>query len=283
MPAKVPQEIKNTVSFIFVKNKKGELVPNGTGFFVALRSRCNHEVSHVYLVTAKHVLQDSQGKFYPSVFLRLNRIGGDVEVVEVALGVSGSKVHTHDEPGVDIAVLPCLPSQARFDFKCIPEEMLVTKQRFVELTISEGDEVFFTGLFLSHFGQHRNYPIVRFGRVALISEEPVDWKGELLDLYLVETQSFGGNSGSPVFFLFGATRQPGQIRLGGTQVFLAGVMKGSFLKRSKIRVADTKPTPVSVENVGIAGVVPCYKLYEVLFSDELETARADLEQATPST
>lgn len=51
-------------------------------------------------------------------------------------------------------------------------------------------------------GEHRNNPIVRFGRVALLPEDKIPWQengksAESVELYLLETQSYGGNSGSP--------------------------------------------------------------------------------------
>ncbi len=35
--ASVPPEIKTTVAFVYVLDKKGEKVPNGTGFFVGVK------------------------------------------------------------------------------------------------------------------------------------------------------------------------------------------------------------------------------------------------------
>ncbi|MDY7019200.1 MAG: hypothetical protein SU899_03910, partial [Chloroflexota bacterium] len=58
----------------------------------------------------------------------------------------------------------------------------------------------------------------------------------------------------------------------------AGVMKGSFLNPSEIRVVDTTPTSVSVENAGIAAVVPAYKLHELLFSQQLKRTRTTASQ-----
>lgn len=64
-----------------------------------------------------------------------------------------------------------------------------------QLEISEGDDVFFSGLFESHYGQLKNQPIIRFGKVALVTDEKIEWKEEkppkLLDLYPVECQSRG--------------------------------------------------------------------------------------------
>jgi len=113
-----------------------------------------------------------------------------------------------DKPStVDIAVVPALPPQSVFDFKAIPEEMLSTPQTFKDFDIAEGSEVFFVGLFTTFYGEHRNVPIYRFGRMAMFPDENVPWidyighPQQQAQLYLIEIQSYGGNSGSPVFFI----------------------------------------------------------------------------------
>jgi hypothetical protein len=41
-------EIKSTVSFIYVKDSVGDIIPNGTGFFVGIRSKTNTSRSYPY-------------------------------------------------------------------------------------------------------------------------------------------------------------------------------------------------------------------------------------------
>lgn len=274
----IPQEVKNVVTFVFVPNEAGQPVPNGTGFFVSVKNESDASLVNVYLATAKHVFDDKNGQRFPRMWIRLNKRGGGAEYGEVDL--SKVQVFTHRDNTVDIAVVPLLPSQEKYEFKAIPDDMLTTKESFGELGIAEGSDVFFTGLFTAHYGQEHNYPIVRFGRVALLSGEKVFWRtpemkvGELRELYLIETQSYGGNSGSPVFFYLGADRTPGMINLGPPVVKLAGVMSGSFQDAQPIQVVQTAgPVPISLGNAGIAAVVPSYLLHELLFSDELKTQR----------
>lgn len=275
MATTIPSEVKEIVTFIFVRDSRGELVPNGTSFFVGVKSKDDRELMHAYLVTVKHVLQDKSGSYYPSVFIRLNKKAGGAGMIELALqGQNAVPIHMHEDPTVDLAVLPILPSTDVYKFKVLPDDMLTTKESFKEADIREGDEVFFTGLFTSFFGAQRNYPVARFGRVALVAEEKIPWKNVMLDLYLIECQSFGGNSGSPVFFYLGVTREPGSVILGGTKLLLAGVMKGSFLDAKEVMIAETSPIALSLENVGIAAVVPSYKLHEILFSDALRETRS---------
>ena len=54
---------------------------------------------------------------------------------------------------------------------------------------------------------------------------------------------------------------------------LAGIMQGTFLDAQEIKVLETKKVPIALSNMGIAAVVPAYKLHEVLFSDELKKHR----------
>jgi hypothetical protein len=166
-----------------------------------------------------------------------------------------------------------------FDFQFIPDEMLTTKDTFKELNISEGSDVFFTGLFAQFIGQARNYPIARFGKVAMMPAEKIPWRDtegqpvEMVDLYLLETQSFGGNSGSPVFFYLGSDRIPGSLVVGAPIIKLAGVMKGTFRDASPLVMANQNIIPLSLQNVGIAAVVPSYHLHEILFSDPMKSLR----------
>lgn len=197
------QEIKKSVSFIFILDGTDRFKPNGTGFFVGVKHADNEKVFSVYFVTAKHVLQDESGNYFQEIVLRLNKKDGDSHLIKVAL--KDIKIFEHQDKDVDIALFNCLPDQNVYDFKFIPDDLIANKEVMARNEIAEGDEVFFAGLFTSHIGQKKNQPIIRFGKVALISDEKIEWKEKdkppkFLDLLLLECQSFGGNSGSPVFF-----------------------------------------------------------------------------------
>jgi hypothetical protein len=192
-------------------------------------------------------------------------------------------VFTHSDPTADIAVVPAFPKQDVFDSKVIPSEMIMGKE-FGDLNIAERSDVFFTGLFTAYLGEHRNNPIVRFGSVAMQPEDRILWQegtkpAQLVTLYLLETQSYGGNSGSPVFFSLGSDRVPGSIVVGPPVIKLAGVMRGSFNENRAIGLVQPNAAPaaipVSSQNIGIAAVTPAYLLKEVLFSQELKKFRAD--------
>lgn len=274
---RIPAEVKQVVGFVFVQPEPGKLVANGTGFFVGVKDAQEPTRSYVYFVTAKHVLtQGAGGAFFPEVFLRLNKKDGKTsELARVPLAAAGptKNVFVHSDGSVDIAVIPAVPDEKTIDFKFLDEDLVTTKTGFSELKIAEGSGVFFTGLFTPYVGAQRNYPIVRFGTVALVTDEKINWGGAMMDLYLMETASYGGNSGSPVFFYLGSDREPGSIIVGPPLLKLAGVMMGAFQDVRPVRVIEQSSTTVSTSNMGIAAVVPAYKLHEILFGPELTKQR----------
>jgi hypothetical protein len=296
----IPPEVKKAVTFIYPADAHGDIVrdaktgvpmPYGTGCFVFVANEVLPRAGgYGYLVTAKHVLKAPTGEAFSRIYLRLNKLKGDAEFVALDLVQRGrSIVFEHPDPTVDIAVVPALPGESVYDFKMIPTEMLALKSES-QLNISEGTEVFFTGLFTSYVGEHRNNPIVRFGRVAMLPEDRIAWQEnghpvQLVELYLLETQSYGGNSGSPVFFSFGADRNPGSIVVGPPVLKLAGIMRGSFNENRAIgfvQPAAVPPIPVSSQNIGIAAVTPAHLLYEILFSDSLKKRRSEEPIAPPA-
>jgi hypothetical protein len=273
----IPTEVKSIVSFIYLLNTKGEFVANGTGFFVGVRISPTDSNSFVYLVTAKHVLKPDVNKknYYQTVFVRLNRTVGEAEYLRFNLFSEGKNknIFVHPDSTVDIAVIPAAPSPSRYDYKIITDDFITTKDDYKKLNIREGSNVFFTGLFTPFIGEHKNYPIVRFGKVALVTEEKILWDSIKTDLYLIESSSYGGNSGSPVFFYLGAEREAGSIYVGTPVLKLAGVIKGSFNDIKPIQAVETKVIPISISNMGISAVVPAYKLHEILYSEEMKIFR----------
>ena len=277
----IPTEVKKTVAFVFVPGKDGKPVANGTAFFIAVANQTNPNRVHNYLVTARHVLTAKDGKPYPKVWLRVNPMEGDAKLLDFDLkgAVDEGYFSTHPDETVDLAVVAIEPDYELFDIKALPEDILVTKQSLHDLNVHEGSDVFFTGLFRQFFGQKRNYPIARFGRVALLPDERIPFGGEgskdpvPQELFLIESFAFGGNSGSPVFYYLGSDRIPGKLSA-GTVIRLAGIMKGTFLDFWPLAMAETKTVPVSKDNVGIAAVIPSHLLHDILFSDALKERRA---------
>lgn len=265
-------QIKRCIAFIFRKNHEEKWAASGTGFFIGVKNEADPKLSAIYFVTAKHVIF-TKNVLAPSLAIRLNHLSADAQLIELKLKLED--VITHDDPDVDIAVVKCLPNSKLFDVLWLSQDLICDLSTIEKHGIGEGDEVFFVGLFTGHIGKKRNQPIIRFGRIALMTDEKIEWKmqkdepAKLMDLYLLECSSFGGNSGSPVFFFLNPLRG-GRLELGGNpQVFLGGIMTGTFLDGSEIQVIETQKVAISYQNVGIAAVTPAYKLHEILFSKKL--------------
>lgn len=271
----IPSEIKSIVCFIFIEHK-GKIIPNGTAFFVSVKDPLKPNAVAGYLITAKHVLYKPDTKEYlEKVYIRLNKKDGGSEAAIIPIKVRGSEktVYFHSDTSVDLAAIPLFADQTRFDFKYLHEHFITTEEDYRKLKIREGSEVFFMGLFLPFPGAEKNYPVVRFGRIALVTDEKINWNGTKTTLYLIEAGSYGGNSGSPVFFYLGSDREPGSVIVGTPVLKLAGVMQGTFEEKLGLEVINTKSSPASRSNMGIAAIVPAYKLHELLFSEELKRQR----------
>lgn len=275
----VPEGVKKAVTFIFLPDQAGHLQPNGTAFFVSIRNHVgSNALTAPYLITAKHVVSTPDQSVYPLIFLRANTKSGSWTNVAVPLITQGpaKNVYFHEDPDVDLAVIAGSPPDL-MDFQMLDSSFLTTEQAFKSLKIGEGTDVFFVGLFHSYLGYSKNYPLARFGKVALVTDEKIDWPQLIPDsgtnlvkhvrqnFYLIESTSIGGFSGSPVFFTF---TEPGTPKLK-----LAGVMEGFFNEFEPIVAVQTGVTPFTKGNSGIAAVIPAYRIYEILFGTELTKSR----------
>ena len=256
--APIPIDVKKVVVFIYYPDNPTNASPDGTGFLVAMPSATDTNRVFGYLVTARHVFRPTTNNWLPGVFVRINQKDGTSVQIPLPLFTSGpnKNVFTHTDPTVDIAVVPFFPKPfTNFDCLFLPEELITSEADFKSLDIHEGSDVFFTGMFTYHLGNKRNTPITRFGKVALISDEKIDWVFGATDLYLMEANSYPGNSGSPVFFQIGNERENGSIVLGrGPRIKLAGIMSGCYNDIQPIQTVSVSTNQYVKPNLGIAGV-----------------------------
>jgi len=267
----VPDEVRKCVAFLACKDSKGMKL-GGTAFIVGISSPTPDfpQLSFTYAITAKHVIDAIKENSVDGLaYLRLNFKGDGAKLIQSKL--VDWRFHPSDK-SVDVAVLP-IPMAQEFDHLFYPSVSFATPEVIKNQGIGIGDEVFLVGLFVHHFGQERNIPILRVGNIAAMPEEKVHTKAGLVDAYLVEARSIGGLSGSPVFVnLSGVRTVGGNLSVGGAGFYLLGLMHGHWHvePESDTVVVDSRKESV---NMGIAIVIPAQKILEVLNQPEFEEAR----------
>jgi hypothetical protein len=266
-PMQIPDEIRKCVAFVCYKTTKDTKEMNwaGTAFFVGVPLQ-GTQLDTVYIVTAKHIIEGIKAKSIDqTAYLRMNSKTGPSRLVATPID---KWIFHPQESNADVAVLNWAPSQEKYDYLSLPVKYAGTEDIIKKENIGLGDDVFLVGLFANHFGSQRNLPIIRVGNIASMPEEKVYTKKYgYIDAYLVEARSIGGLSGSPVFVWMGNVRKIGETthlgRTGLPLLYWLGLMHGHFaLSEIDLQI-----------NMGIAIVVPTWKILEVINQEAFTKAR----------
>lgn len=288
--------IKKTVVYFFSGRVRGRRLtsphPLGTGFIVGVP---HHEaelrpdgsvLGWPYIVTAKHLLESTPGEYRTEIFMRANlrnwspssrRTGVVYDRVPILDNERNLQWAVHSNSAVDLAVKQIFPNPKLCEFQAIPEGFFATSDVMQREQVSEGDEVFFPCFTPEILQIRRNYPVIRFGRFALVLEEPIQTPEGPMRFHFVECFPFGGNSGSPVFLRFGPTRRAGTIVVGQDKYFLLGIMKGYWSQAQPIDVHPTESRLSVRQSIGIAAVTPVDYLKDVLNCEAFRRQRGEID------
>jgi hypothetical protein len=235
--------------------------------------------------------------------IRLNRRDGTVEYIE-----STTEQWFRHPDGDDVAVLPIAVRYLDLRVWNIDVRLFVTPQTIHDEDIGIGDDTVMVGRFVNHEGKQKNSPAVRFGNIAMMAEEKiVTATGLEQEAFLVEVRSLPGYSGSAVFIYSPCATNDQSVRRKGQdrdfdykpkltemppQVHWDAMNpKGPFLLGidfchipRKAYVLDVGGKKVDEkwyveENTGMAGVIPAWKIAEVLNLEELKAMRKKEDQA----
>jgi hypothetical protein len=297
-PLRIDDEILKCVAFLGLHTEASSMDDvdadwRGTAFFVSILSH-DKRCADVYLVTAKHNVDKIAGReFIIGMNLKENRglayVNGD----------SGAKWWFHPETPneVDIAIMPFGPPDV-VDMATVPiEGSFLSPADIPSERIGPGDEVFAVGLFTKMTGKARLIPIVRTGNIAMMPAEKIPgikisdkWTGEI-EAYLIEARSIGGLSGSPCFVrqtvhhktVDGKTGETLKVLHGLGKQFLLGLVHGHWeIRASERNEARIKALQRGLYedqvNLGIAVVIPCQKIVDVLNHPELKAMRVENEK-----
>ncbi len=268
---RVPDQIRECVAFICCRDANGDLRYAGTGFFVALQSTALQGKIFVYFITAKHVVAGLKAAGYDPFYIRLNLKAGTHILAET----NAEDWVFHEMPAVDVAAL-AFGTPDEFEHRpFLLDRGAATAAVIRDHRIGIGDEVFVTGLFVSHTGARRNIPLVRVGTIAAMPEEPIDTRMGLMEAYLIEMRSIGGLSGSPVFVYLDPFRHPDE-----GVFWLLGLIHGHWNIKREGEQATVLEEDLEQEkvNMGIAIVPPVDRILEVLNMPEMVERREQPER-----
>jgi hypothetical protein len=275
---RINENLKKCVLFLGILDDAGEFAPYGTGF--VLGYRMGEDSFATYLVTVKHVLDDMLATKRPTV-ARLNLKGGGSQTGNI----SEEWAFHPTDPKCDVAVTGFRASPDTFDYSYLKPGFILTKEYLQANDIGAGDQVFTVGLLVNHFGRERNIPIVRIGNIAAMPDERVDLGDRYghQEVYLVESRSIGGLSGSPVFLQtppFRIVRGEINVTADGNHLteYLMGIHLGLFeTKASGDTInADTaarRENFLEAMSAGIGIVVPIQRVLEILETPEFISGR----------
>ena len=274
----IPDEVRKCVAFLAYKDAQGMIRLAGTVFFVGVGVPGDTlGNSFGYAVTAKHVIGGIKEKSVDGkVYFRLN-------LKDVGAEFAESKIddwHFHPtDNSVDVAAMN-FGASSMLDHLVFPAAGIATADVINAQKIGIGDEVFIVGLFVHHYGQQKNIPIIRIGNIAAMPEEKIQTASEEMEAFLIESRSIGGLSGSPVFVNTAGARTIGNtLSLGGGGIFLLGLVHGHWdVPPSQLDTVIVDNRRESV-NIGIAIVVPAQKILELLNQPVFERSRNEAVSA----
>lgn len=282
---RVTDDVRKSVVFFGYADtsRPSGIVCIGTGFLLIYKGG-------PYLVTAKHLSHQLGADPF---LLRVNRKDGTAE----NLHADGVQWFDHSDPEVDASATPLhIGNDTAYAAMYLSgDEMLLSPEKLIQEDIGIGSLTYTVGLFRLLSGERRNLPICHFGAVAALPEDEripiVDWtdpagKRRLrVEGYLVESQSIGGLSGSPVFVrpelgtsmghllkrTSGGNDPMPPVTLPRNQVRLLGLWQGAWeAPADEIRAAQTG---TNVVPVGMGVVVPGHKLIELLEREDVTKKR----------
>jgi hypothetical protein len=234
---------------------------------------------HIYAITTAHVIEQGCS------VIRLNTKGGSTKVIPC----HPSSWLRHPN-GDDLAITPIDPDPELYKFGYLSpvSESFMTKEIQDNIGLGPGDETFTVGRFIARNERQSNAPIVRFGHVSglrpelITQERKVNGVHFAQESFLVESHSISGFSGSPVFVWIPVERTADiadpKARSEFRKLARSTAMRPReyFLGVDWGHLEDTAPP-------GMAGVVPAWKLVELLNIDEVIEMRRKKEESESKT
>jgi hypothetical protein len=268
----------------------------GSGVLVGVSAQANPSRVHIYAVTNDHVVDVCP-------VARLVKHNGDPYVLPGA----ASDWESHPD-GDDIAIRP-LGAVAKSEYRYVENGLLLTEADISPDEVGPGDDCLMVGRYINQDHRQFDRPIVRFGNVAMLPElVNQDQRSFKQESFLVDMRSHAGFSGSPVFVYY---EEPGwrsapplaevkktlnplkdanakikalEDRVAGrhvsgimSKVWLLGIEWGHLPIWDDVFDGARKIGRMRISS-GMAGVVPAWKLADLLNKEETRMARDKAEK-----
>jgi hypothetical protein len=189
----------------------------------------------------------------------------------------GEIVHDYSTPygrwflseKTDVAVVGLRAAAEDYDV-AIPDLDELATDEYAADVLALGSDVVIIGLFSAYIGSTRSEPVLRFGRVSLLPQEGIEIEIEPdtpieVRAMLVESLSWGGESGSPVIAGFENPRVPGKI---------VGLVHGHYNIPRDVRFSGDVVGSGAVDvNAGMAVVIPSQAIRDLLNREDVVEQR----------
>jgi hypothetical protein len=231
----------------------GTLTILGTGFLV--NDPTPDGAPRIVLVTAGHVLQNMAGAT-AYVDYRLPQPGGGWKLSPQPLPIrSGPSLLWVKDPDEDVAAI-AVQAPPEFARAAIPLSWLADAADYTDLGIHPGDEMFALGYPDGYSANPEGFPVLSTGHVASYPLLTIP----TYPRFMLDTRTWPGNSGGPVFLASPVQRRPG-IPLAGTPYVTglvakvaekydwAFVIEATAIRRT-IALLDHSPPPTATDPQG---------------------------------
>lgn len=233
----------------------------GSGFLVRPTWITHDKIDGIFVVTNRHVIEKMKNPV-----LRVNRHDCHVDIIET----NKNRWRIHPD-GDDIAALRFDALSEEHQFLAINGGAFLNMKVIEEYNVGIGDHVAMVGRLIGHDGKLRNSPTARFGSISMMPGDKIlNSFGHDQESFLVECHSIPGFSGSPVLLVLpSTTRSVGGLLLPGMGPWLLGIDWMHVNNQEPVRTVDGKEYQDGSfvrSNNGIAGVIPAWKIEELLLT-----------------
>ncbi|PZM80378.1 MAG: hypothetical protein DKT66_14035 [Candidatus Melainabacteria bacterium] len=206
-PSSIYKIFQKSVAFVLDESGK----PCGTAFLISIKDAPPGKLHWEFLITNKHVVQNidtepdgtvNAATWMKRIRLRLNSMVEGFEHYDIEVAKVKRPFIVHEDPRVDLAVINIEEPLPVCDLVAMDIGVVFGNTRPGAPLSEEGTDVVNCALLDGYSGLKKNFPICKFGKIALVTDE--FWcetkRGFGKEAaWIVDLGSEEGSSGSPVF------------------------------------------------------------------------------------